>query len=89
MCAGRGGAGVGGHGSVSPSSLKWVTVPWMRWGALSSWFKMDMGQCHLLVSRGSVSPLGLRWISVISWFEVGECPLDKVGQMGVSVTSMG
>lgn len=36
-----------------------------------------------------MSSHGLRLVSVTSWFEVGQCPLDKVGQMGVSVTSMG
>lgn len=67
------------HGSVSPPGLKWVTVPWMRWGALSLWNKADVGQCHLVVQggRGSVSPYGSRWtwISVTSWFEVDQCHL--------------
>lgn len=50
----------------------------------------EVGSSQLVVQggRGSVSPPGLRWISVISWFDVGQCPLDKVGQMGVSVASI-
>ena len=54
----------GGHGSVSPHGLRWVTVTCLRCGRRVSVSHHD--------SRWTS-------VSVTSWFEVGHCHLAEVG----------